>query len=968
MSHQRQRPDFTRWNRAGLSRFDYLDANAVTLLESLREEMARAFPQWRAMRLPDPGENEVERARRLLAQYRAEPGDLGWELMRAFARAAHVLARHMDAYANEGYLRTAAHWDNLRRLVAMLDHHPRSAASAYVSLVLTAAKAGPVEAGFRIKYAPEDGGEQVVFETLETVETHPGLNELRLDGWRVLDGVLGVDAVWFADPGDAVGAGQHALVWDPDGHDSNVYAERVTHFDPRTGAVGLGYGHWAGLPRRGARLRIKPRKRQAAVLNGPHVLRFPAPPALSVGDWIGWRADASWRTAWVSRTQDERAALDGDLAGLTSADEVYRLSRIAAPLEGAFRITARVMKGGLFQRSDNALTPLTDNDYRLPENADYLMITNDDLGEVWLIHSNAVNLGAPAATQTDVLRLLGSPGALAAGEPVLLEYPDGHMDGRRIVALTADDQGFELTFDRQPSAPVSRVFSDFQFDLRPPGQGRSDAPLAGVSPWNRNAEEAFDYAAYVDPATDARHGEEIAPPPARSLSRLHLETQGLDEDALALLTYGRRILIEREEGEGWSGAFETVVKGFNDGELLFDPPLDLSLDPNGFTRGNTVIRANVVPAGHGERRPGRVLGSGDATRDNPGFVLPVGGVSFVADAAMERGVAAAMEVSVAGRGWTQVSNLRDSGPADHHYEVRVTEDGYCRVQFGDGRRGRRLPGGVNNVKVRFRQGSGPAGNLPAGCLVKPVRPHPRVAAVRQPLPAAGGAEVEAVEDMRENASAALLSLSRAVSVEDFARLARVHAGVARAAAFTGAISGGYRGAVDVVIVPRDGFEADGVTDALAAWLRGRTLPGVAVSVSGYEAVVVGLAVRLIVDEQAYEPETVAVAVGRALFDAFSLKRRGLGEPLYRGDIYRLVESVTGVKSAVCRIGLVDWGAGSVVDTDWSGPVTGGGDSRHSPTVVKGADGVIKMVRATPRQVVHLGGDPDLVTVTTEDAE
>ena len=66
-------------------------------------------------------------ARRNMTSARRE---YAWEIMRAFARAAHVLLGHLDAYANEGYLRTATQWDNVRKLAAMVNYQPAPAASA----------------------------------------------------------------------------------------------------------------------------------------------------------------------------------------------------------------------------------------------------------------------------------------------------------------------------------------------------------------------------------------------------------------------------------------------------------------------------------------------------------------------------------------------------------------------------------------------------------------------------------------------------------------------------------------------------------------------------------------------------------------------------------------------------------------------------------------------------------------------
>src|SRR6185436_19616846 len=90
------------------------------------------------VRPPQVAETEAQRLDRLLVQYfEEEPSgataarsreavnrlrrDPAWQITRATARAVHVLGEYLDAYANEGFLRTATQWDNVRRLVETLD-------------------------------------------------------------------------------------------------------------------------------------------------------------------------------------------------------------------------------------------------------------------------------------------------------------------------------------------------------------------------------------------------------------------------------------------------------------------------------------------------------------------------------------------------------------------------------------------------------------------------------------------------------------------------------------------------------------------------------------------------------------------------------------------------------------------------------------------------------------------------------
>ena len=110
-------------------------------------------------------------------------------------------------------------------------------------------------------------------------------------------------------------------------------------------------------------------------------------------------------------------------------------------------------------------------------------------------------------------------------------------------------------------------------------------------------------------------------------------------------------------------------------------------------------------------------------------------------------------------------------------------DHIAKITFGDGQKGRRLPGGGNNVKVVFRKGAGIKGNLAAGHLTKLKVSHKLIASCTQPLPASGGSERENEQSMRENAPAATLTLDRAVSLRDYVYLAQRHPIVHKASAF-----------------------------------------------------------------------------------------------------------------------------------------------------------------------------------------
>ena len=229
----------------------------------------------------------------------------------------------------------------------------------------------------------------------------------------------------------------------------------------------------------------------------------------------------------------------------------------------------------------------------------------------------------------------------------------------------------------------------------------------------------------------------------------------------------------------------------------------------------------------------------------------------------------------------------------------MTEDGGVELAFGDGRNGRRLPTGVNNVRLAWRQGVGLAGNLPAGKLVKAARPNPMIEAVRQPLPATGGNDMEGVESMRATAPASVSTLGRAVSLADYGRLAGSQSSVWQAAAFSLPTGLARQDSVRVVVVPAGGGELGALKDSVRAFLEAHALPGVSIRIDPYQPVGFDLRIELQIVTAEYDPERVVEAVRARLLAAFGLRSRKLGQALRLSEVYRIVEGVPGVANSFC---------------------------------------------------------------------
>ncbi|MDX8391065.1 MAG: baseplate J/gp47 family protein [Mariprofundaceae bacterium] len=870
--------DMTRWNRAGLSRFQYIDGNAAHWLEILRSELNARFGNWKAIQDAVSGENkdDAEVLADLLTQYQGPRSDMLWEMVRAFSRSSHILSETMNAYANEGYLRTATQWDNVRRMVEMLDYHPAPPASAETALVLVVkdGESGTVEAAFQVKYSPPDGGPEVIFETLEEVAVDSALNALQLRGWDRSAAVLNADGVTDDDPdtwlvvdnADDFSVGQVAVLDKGDGTEACVV--ELSEIDSTSGRIAfvakIDQSNWVGWMLADVSLWLNPQQIHKVLLNGERVVRFDVEHGLTVGDVMAWE-DGGWKFNQICEVDEKSVRLAFATPLPTTDQDVYKAGEIEIPDDKLISINPADRRMVYLDAS-----ALTDISYTEEETADsdlYLYSITTATSVVYVAPDIAGDPGALAVgivqdISDQAYEFLGGPGDISSGQWVAAQADDDSWLPLRVANVSEMEDRFLLKFNGCTPADtlLERLYLTFKSEIK--GQGFQD---------NRRQLE----------------GEE--------LTTFMVDTTPSSE----FLTVGRTLMIEQQTADTYEHAVRATVSAVDENSISISPSLD---EDAGFTLGNTVIRANVIAAGHGKAQSERVLGSGDATQSNQMFLFENEGVSFVADASMSSGVGAAIDVSVDGRIWQQVSTLNNSATADAHYVVRMSEEGFLNISFGDGGHGRRLPSGNNNVRIGWRKGGGLDGNLAAGNLQKSVKPHRLLSDIRQPIASAGGSDMESADALRDNAPASVLALERAVSLADFRHLAASHSSVWQASA-TMLPSGvsRYR-KIEVAIVPSGGgrLSAD-VQTTLQDYLEQHAVPGCRVSVIEFERIPLLLEVDIQIISDAFDPQAVSDEVRASLLDALALQNVVLGQPLYLSRVYALVESVIGVENADCRI-------------------------------------------------------------------
>ena len=271
--------------------------------------------------------------------------------------------------------------------------------------------------------------------------------------------------------------------------------------------------------------------------------------------------------------------------------------------------------------------------------------------------------------------------------------------------------------------------------------------------------------------------------------------------------------------------------------------------------------------------------------------------------------------------WRPVDDLGDSGPRDRHYvldPVAGTIRLGVAVRDSDGRVRRHAlvpPAGAVLRVAEYRVGGGVRGNVRATAVHVPRSPLPGIRRVENRHAAVGGVDPETVEQAVARVPLFLRQRSRAVTLADFAELAReADPAVARSHAVSAGDSA-TSVAVRVLVVPDlpSGVGVDAplpehvltadlpeTLNRIAAHLDARRMVGVRVHVTPPEYVPVQARVRLHVSPSA-DPHRVERAATEALYTLLHPLVGGedgqgwpFGLDVQVGDLYAALQRVAGV--------------------------------------------------------------------------
>ena len=795
--------------------------------------------------------------------------DFTVSLLDAWAVVADVLTFYQERIANESYLRTATERLSVAELARLIGYQLRPGVSASVQLAFTvedapgalgpAANLGssaqvvletpppvPVPAGVKVQSIPGPGEKAQTYETAEAIEARPEWNAIRPRLARpqqlttTMGSVVLSGAATNVQKGDTLllvtGPGAHApRVAQAVTVDSDADLTRVDFDSPgfsATAAMALPPGSVADFPA-GTRL-------DDVVIQQIVSKSWSAADLSALAEVQGWpeASLASGINELVSRrpTMPER--------GVFAFRQRAAVFGYNAPVWSSLPVTMR------FRHKKDAVLESGAPDTTAPTTEPGAFATNWE-GRTLQADANLRSL--PNTVDLDNVY----PGAVKnswvvlsapAGQPAVFKVNDAREITRTDFAISGKVS--RLTLDAQaPAFPIRGTSVLAQSEQLPTADVPVEGAVAGASV---------------------------------TLGRAYL---GLRPGRAVIITGARSDLPSETVSETRTLKEVRVVAGLT--VLVFDKELAYS-----YVRSTVSINANVALATHGESVE-EVLGGGDAARAFQSFTLRQPPLTHTS-AASANGSQSSLEVRVNDLLWEEVPSFYGRGPGERIYVTRTDTEGKTTVMFGDGRTGARLPTGPENVRAKYRKGTGLGGLVKAGQLSMLMTRPLGVKGVVNPLKAAGAGDPEQLEDARSNAPLAVLTLGRVVSLQDYEDFARSFAGIGKALATW--VWTGQRRAVHLTVAGADGTEVDPEGDLgkkLIGALRLAGDPRVPLVFESYRPRFFILSAAVKVDP-AHLPEKVLAAAEAKLRESFSFAARSFGQSANLSDVLALLVGVPGV--------------------------------------------------------------------------
>lgn len=316
------------------------------------------------------------------------------------------------------------------------------------------------------------------------------------------------------------------------------------------------------------------------------------------------------------------------------------------------------------------------------------------------------------------------------------------------------------------------------------------------------------------------------------------------------------------------------------------------------------VFGNTFEVSRGETVRNEILGSGDASVAEQVFKLKKKPLTYLFSPSPEydQAVKNSLEIRVDGILWKEVPNFYKASSRDQVYIVRQDDEGESFITFGNGISGQRLPTGTNNVVANYRIGAGKV-SPPLGSVTQIAAPVKGLKSVLNPLAAAGGDDAESIDAMRFTVPRSTMLLGRIISVRDVEAVVNSVPGV-RASQVEWRWSKIRQGAMIHVYYIGGKSLILSITSRLTAISE----PGITYQVETADGEKVDAIISLSYDKR-YDKESLRCAAYESLMNSctglLSPEVAGIGKPLYRSRLYKVLTSVMGISG----VGPITWNGG-----------------------------------------------------------
>ena len=872
------------WNRPGLSAVAYRVGTYQTFRQSLHARLSDSrWPVLRGLRTRDDDDFTIA-------------------LMDAWAMTGDILTLYQERIANESYLRTATERLSILEQSRLLGYQlgPGLAAATHLAFTLEESPGLPQQAaqpitlavGTKVQSIPGPDEQPQTFETVEAIEARPAWNALLVQQTQSQSLSWNMTEVWLAGTNVSLTVGEVLLIVVESGSGFEASIRRVTavvsHPDRLSTQVRL--------------TTISPSaKTIAASKSGVYVLRSqvspfghnaPLQPQYSSGVFQGtfseWALDANETVTRITLSSRNDKILNDSFAVVEQDD----------PGTGS-RIWTFALVSDVVHRSV-ARYGIAGTGTQLSLSAGWSKGADSKLD---LLRTMTI------AAQSEEL----TPAAVPLLYPVYGEelsfnqLVDGLMPGRSL-AVSGTRQCIRI-------AAVPRTSN----------RRRSPVDLAGDVPSPPDLPDVPDIE--LPPILILDSGEVVflAVGDILSLVAPPMTVAGSVLTALAPSEFGavlidsappllRLQVMDRDGKIGFvnisAAAIELIPPSDADesvSEIVFiDDAIGTSMThdrdrttvrlatalANVYERTTVRINANVAAATHGEsvKEP---VGSGDAAVVYQQFTVKQPPVTYVS-ADTPDGSTSTLKVYVNEVLWEEVPFFYGHGPTERIYITRQDDEGRTTIRFGDGITGARLPTGQNNVRAEYRKGTGLTGLVRPGQLSLLMSRPLGLKGVVNPEAAQGAEDPESRDDARTNAPLTVLTLERAVSLQDYEDFARTFSGIAKAQAVW--VWDGRKRSIFLTVAGPGGemlAEDGSVITKLKESLRTYGDPFVAFTVKPYRQAWFSVEGTVTIDPD-HVIDVVMDAISVDLEQRYAFESRAFGQPVALSEVIAAIQAIPGV--------------------------------------------------------------------------